>query len=174
MRPHYEHNGLYMRILEASDLDILREHRNDHETWHHLTSTTPISRASQELWFHNLSLDRSKVCFIAGRTSSGDCGFIRMDEIDHVNRSVRVGLDIFLDHRGQGLAAPVMRMVCRYGFEVMNMHRLWLLVAKDNKAAEKAYSNAGFTVEGIQRDAILRGGSYHDYTSMSLLEGGGM
>lgn len=67
-----------------------------------------------------------------------------------------------------------MRMVCRYGFEVMNMHRLWLLVAKDNKAAEKAYSNAGFTVEGIQRDAILRGGSYHDYTSMSLLEGGGM
>lgn len=39
-----------------------------------------------------------------------------------------------------------------------------------NQRARRAYAKAGFLEEGVRRDAILRGGTWHDEILMSRLE----
>ena len=57
----------------------------------------------------------------------------------------------------------------RYGFDTLNLHRIWLTVLADNAGAIRAYEKAGFVHEGAQRDATYRDGGYLDLILMSVL-----
>ncbi|HKS92694.1 MAG TPA: GNAT family protein, partial [Tepidiformaceae bacterium] len=64
-----------------------------------------------------------------------------------------------------------MRTVCRFGFEVMNLHRIELDVSERNKRAIAVYERVGFKVEARRRHARFKFGAYVDVVVMGLLEG---
>ncbi|MBE0610648.1 MAG: GNAT family N-acetyltransferase, partial [Dehalococcoidia bacterium] len=64
-----------------------------------------------------------------------------------------------------------MRTVCRFGFEMMNLHRIQLEVYANNARARHVYEKVGFVLEGCRRQALYKFGRYHDVLVMSLLEG---
>ena len=97
-------------------------------------------------------------------------GIIRMDSIDSNNRSVRVGLDIDPNQRGQGFGSLAFKALLSFCFDHWNQHRVWLCVLEDNKIAKKMYDNLGFKEEGRYRESIFRNGKYVDYIVMSILE----
>lgn len=83
-------------------------------------------------------------------------------------------LDIWIgekDQWGRGLASDAMRVMCRYGFEEMRLHRITLWVVADNTAARRVYEKVGFVQEGVARDGFRRGGKWYDMVMMGLLEG---
>jgi len=69
-----------------------------------------------------------------------------------------------------------MRVVCRYGFDMMRLHGISLWVAAENTGArhvyqKHVYQKVGFVEEGRMREAFRRDGKWHDVILMSLLEG---
>jgi RimJ/RimL family protein N-acetyltransferase len=64
-----------------------------------------------------------------------------------------------------------MRVVCRFGFEMMNLQRIELEVYADNARAVHVYEKVGFRLEGTRRHAVFKRGRYHDMHVMGLLEG---
>jgi RimJ/RimL family protein N-acetyltransferase len=83
-------------------------------------------------------------------------------------------LDIYLGEKdtwGRGYATDAMRVICRYGFEKMRLHRISLTVVAENAGARRVYEKVGFAEEGRMRDAFRRDGKWHDKILMSLLEG---
>ena len=56
-----------------------------------------------------------------------------------------------------------------YGFDKLNLNKIWLGVNSENKAAVKSYKAAGFVEEGVLRQEIYRNGRYYDATRMSIL-----
>lgn len=70
--------------------------------------------------------------------------------------------------RGYGTAAT--RMVLRYGFDTVGLHRISLEVFDFNPRAERVYEKCGFRREGRKRDALLDGGRWHDAIIMAILE----
>ena len=64
-----------------------------------------------------------------------------------------------------------MRTVCRFGFEMMNLHRIELAVDAENARAPQVYEKVGFRVEALLRDARYRLGRYRIDVLMALLEG---
>lgn len=172
----FEHNNLYIRLIEKEDLEILRQHRNDYKTWINLTDINLIYKEQQELWYTKLIQDKTKKYFMAYSwvtenqvTVNENIGVIRIDEIDSINRSARVGCDVFKSFRNRGLGTKIMEAICAYSFNFLNMHRLWLLVASYNMAAIEIYKRTGFLEEGCQKQALYRNGTYHDYIMMSYL-----
>ena len=168
--------------LEEKHLENLRQMRNDPTTNHWLTDIMPISEEAQKEWFKKLQLDKSRTYLaiesniksttIYGYTySSSFIGILRSDKWDRVNRSVRIGIDIAKEHRGQGYGTEAFGAFIDYLFKQQNMNRLWFLVAEENKIAQKLYKKLGFKEEGKQREALFRDGKYHDYLMFSLLEG---
>ena len=64
-----------------------------------------------------------------------------------------------------------MRVVRRFGFEMMNLNRIHLDVFPENERAIRCYEKVGFAIEGRTREAIFKHGGYHDLILMSVLVG---
>ena len=85
-------------------------------------------------------------------------------------RSATLGILIGPDHVGRGHGTDAVRVVARYGFRVMGLHRIGLAVAAFNGRGRRAYEKAGFRVEGVRREAVFLDGSFTDEVLMGLLE----
>jgi len=165
------HDGdLYIRPVVRDDLDFLRYLRSDPAVWSQLGTLVAPTEASQEAWLSSLKDSRKQYHIIASDKFVYPVGLARMDEIDHQNRSIRIGADIAKEFRGQGLGTQTYNLLLRYCFDFLNMHRVWLAVMNTNAIALGLYKKMGFREEGRQRDAIFRNGIYNDYILMSILE----
>ncbi|WP_232827657.1 GNAT family N-acetyltransferase [Jiangella endophytica] len=83
-------------------------------------------------------------------------------------------LDIYIgetDCWGHGYGTEATRLICRYGFAAMRLHRIQLWVADANASAIRVYRKLGFVEEGRARDTLRHDGRWHDMVLMSLLEG---
>jgi RimJ/RimL family protein N-acetyltransferase len=128
-----------------------------------------MSLAQEENWYEQ-QLQDSSVCNFAiefeGRHIGG-AGFAR---IDAHSRSAEVGLFIGLPKFwDQGLGHDVLVTLVRYGFEQLNLNRVYLKVFAENKRAVHLYEKVGFQHEGRWRQAEYRHGRYHDMLWMSIL-----
>ncbi|MFJ9146786.1 GNAT family N-acetyltransferase [Streptomyces sp. NPDC102270] len=72
--------------------------------------------------------------------------------------------------RGRGLGTEATRLIVGYGFERLGLHRVELEVYRHNSRALRVYEKAGFTVEGVRREADLRDGKWVDWVVMGLLD----
>ncbi len=156
--------------LESSDIEPLRLMRNDPTTRHWLTDTSIISKEMQSRWFDKLHGDDSRLYLAIKNKEDSFVGILRSDQWDRINHSVRIGLDIGPDYRGKGYGTEAFEGFINYLFNEQGMHRIWLLVARNNKIAIKLYERLGFQQEGTMLDALFRDGEYIDYLSMSILE----
>jgi RimJ/RimL family protein N-acetyltransferase len=64
-----------------------------------------------------------------------------------------------------------MRTVCRFGFEMMNLHRIDLTVFDWNTRAIRCYEKVGFQHEGVLRDGMFKAGRWNQLVYMGLLRG---
>lgn len=165
---YYSHENLGISPVGLEDLDILRDHRNDFETWSHLTTIMPLTSVGQVAWFKSLGLDSKRQYFIL--SSGAKLGMVRMDEVDRANRSCRVGIDIFKKYRRLGLSYVGWELILKYCFYELGMNRVWLLVIENNSVAIRVYDKLGFKREGVMRKAIYRGGVFLDYVMFSILK----
>jgi RimJ/RimL family protein N-acetyltransferase len=163
-----KHGNFWIRPVEKSDLDFLRSVRSDPSTWKQLGTFSMIGREDQAAWFDSLGKDRSKAYLVFGR-GSVSMGYVRIADIDWINRSMSVGGDLMKKYRGKGYGKAMYRLIFDLGFQKWNMNRLWLKVMSSNRVAIALYKGCGFETEGVEREAILRDGQAVDYILMSIL-----
>ena len=73
------------------------------------------------------------------------------------------------DFRGRGYGTEVTELLTFYGFDRLNLHRIYLGFTADNKAANEAYEKAGYVYEGALKDDIYRNSRYYDSVRMAIL-----
>lgn len=175
-----------LRRNERSDIPKFVEWLNDPEVRRYLSMIFPISRVNEELWFDNmLKLPASEQPFgieihdaiPAGEKAPpgdiekwkliGNCSFMNINWTD---RSAEVGIvigDKTCWNKGHG--TEVMRLLLRFGFETLNLNRIYLRVDEENKGGIRAYEKAGFVHEGSFREGVYRDGKYGNVLFMSVL-----
>lgn len=158
-----------LRAIEREDLPNYVEWLNDPAVLEYFGRNVPLSLAQEEQWYEQMLGDSSVQNFAVefeGRHVGG-AGF---SKIDGRNASAEVGLFIGLSELwDQGLGGDVLQALVRFGFEQMNLHRIYLRVFTGNKRAVHLYEQVGFRHEGRWRDAEYRDGRYHDMLWMSIL-----
>lgn len=97
-------------------------------------------------------------------------GFTTFSSLDGDNGSVLFHIMIGeRDAWGRGLGTEVTELMVGHAFQRLGLHRVGLSVFSYNLRAIRAYEKAGFTIEGRQREAILRDGIYWDEIHMGVL-----
>lgn len=162
--------SLRFESISEDNLEWARKLHNDPDVLCMLTDTHVVSREEQVVWFESLKNTKSKERLLV-LDDNKKIGVVRIDDLDRINKSVCIGLDIHKDFRGQGYAKPIYRKLFRLFFEEMGFNRVWLLVASFNNIAYSLYKSLGFVEEGVQRKALYRFGEFHDYIMMSILVG---
>jgi RimJ/RimL family protein N-acetyltransferase len=97
-------------------------------------------------------------------------GFAALHTIEWNNQAGLLAIGIGEpSYRGRGYGADALRLILRYAFHELNLHRVGLDVISNNAQAIRAYERAGFRQEGVQREAVLRDGQWHGRIVMGIL-----
>ncbi|MBT0722651.1 spermidine N1-acetyltransferase [Tatumella sp. TA1] len=97
-------------------------------------------------------------------------GLVELVEINHIHRRAEFQIIIAPDHQGKGLANQATRAAMEYGFSVLNLYKLYLIVDKENEKAIHIYSKLGFETEGILKQEFFINGTYRDTLRMCIFQ----
>ena len=90
--------------------------------------------------------------------------------IDYRDRRAGFGLEIGeADYRGRGYGTETVRLVLDYAFTALGLHNVDLETWEYNRAAQRAYTKAGFREIGRRRQAKFMGGKLWDIVYMDCL-----
>jgi RimJ/RimL family protein N-acetyltransferase len=85
------------------------------------------------------------------------------------SRAYNIGISLGEAHRGQGIGAAAQRMLVDHLFATTAATRVEASTDVDNIAEQRALERAGFTREGVLRQAQARADGLHDLVVYSVL-----
>lgn len=97
----------------------------------------------------------------------GTCGFTR---IDFPHDCAELGYVLNPDYHKKGYATEAARRVLRFGFEVLELHRVEAKFMRGNDASLRVMEKLGMQFEGYRRDAMLVKGSYRTIGVCAILK----
>jgi RimJ/RimL family protein N-acetyltransferase len=89
--------------------------------------------------------------------------------IDTHNRGAHIGISLRPAFRGHGLGTDAVRVLCRYGFAILGLHRLQAETLASNTAMIATATRAGFVREGSLRGSAWVNGQFADEVILGLL-----
>lgn len=160
---------LKLRPLELSDSKILVEYLNNEEIKEYVSLFFPINNFLEEEWIRKNAISHNNLTFgieVDGKLV-GTTGF---KNIDWITRSTEYGIAIYdANYWNKGIGTEATKLMLKYGFEYLNLNRIWLRVFENNPRAIRVYEKCGFIHEGRERQGRYYKGHYWDVIHMSIL-----
>lgn len=97
-------------------------------------------------------------------------GLVELVEINHIHRRAEFQIIISPDFQGKGLASRAAKLAMDYGFSVLNLYKLYLIVDKENEKAVHIYKKLGFITEGELVDEFFINGQYRTTIRMCIFQ----
>jgi len=155
-----------LALLEAWDADP--DYGGEYNTFG-LRPTGQTRRSFAEHRF--LADDRGRL--LAATKASEVVGDVSYRLVKHgggiANRAYEIGITIAPVHRGCGYGAEAQRFLVAYLLATYPIARVQATTDITNVAEQRALERAGFTREGVLRQAQFRAGSWHDLVMYSKL-----
>ena len=132
----------------------------------------PNTEAASRAFIHSLDPRRDQAFAIMTREGDVYVGNCALHLIHPVDRHAALGLVIGRkDQWGKGFGTEAVRLLCRYAFDELNLHRVALSAYAINERGLRLYARVGFKIEGRLREHVFIEGRYVDEVMMGLLRG---
>lgn len=118
-------------------------------------------------------VNRSDVALLAicDKTSHQHIGNVKLDYLDPKAMVAELGILIGdKDFWGKGIAQEACYLAMKFGFDHMQLRKIYLAVYESNPAAKKVYEKLGFTLEGTLRKHVLVDGQFYDKHYMGIFK----
>ena len=97
-------------------------------------------------------------------------GGVGLNFINRVHQFGNLGYWVRTSAAGKGVASKASRLVARFGFEELGLHRIEILAAVSNIASQRVAEKIGAVREAVLRKRLLIGGAPHDAVMFSLVQ----
>lgn len=97
-------------------------------------------------------------------------GQVSINQIYWPARNGRLFVVIRREHQGRGLGPRAVQLALARAWSELGLHKVWLIVRRDNRGAQAMYTRLGFDFEGVLRDEYFVQGRFFDMVRMSVLE----
>jgi len=165
---------IVLREYRSEDLSALRGWVNDNETTKYLGGfyRRPQTWEQTEEWLmRRLNGDAGGESFvIADREGMKYLGQCDLMMIDSVARKAELAIVLSPENRLRGIGKEALSLLLSYAFRTLNLNRVWLKCAVNNKPAVSCYKSVGFREEGILRSDLFIDGEYADAVVMGILK----
>lgn len=159
-----------LRAFEPEDATLVHAWVHDPRTIRFLSNRYPLSLAAvRERLNGNVSFALADFA-ITDRQDGACIGWLSLRGATPEVRCAELGLGIGDPARwGNGYGTDAVRSACRFGFEMMQLHRIQLDVFASHERGRRLYERLGFRVEARRREASYKDGRYEDVLVMGLL-----
>lgn len=96
----------------------------------------------------------------------GGCG---LNRFDYPNKTANIGYWVRTDRTQAGVATAAVRLLLKFGFGILKLNRLEIMVAVDNMASRRVAEKSGATREGTMRNRWVVGDKTYDMVMFSLI-----
>ncbi|MFC7623445.1 GNAT family N-acetyltransferase [Microlunatus sp. GCM10028923] len=164
---------IYLREVRDEDLGQFTRWWNDPATLTLQQSTArPVPEGATvdrfREWTRTMTLQDFGLAVVRASddTLIGQAGL----KLEQYGRSAEFVIVLGPEYTSQGYGTEAVRLMLRFGFAELGLHRIELWVWAYNTRAIAAYRSAGFIEEGRRRDVAFHNGQYCDEVIMSVLE----
>ena len=163
---------LYLRGIEKIDLMNIVNWINDSKVTYYLVIGEKPAHLEliTEQWERGIkSSDEITFTIVEKRKNKmiGWCGFY---SINWISRAAEYRIFIGdKNYWNKGFGTEVTKLLLKYGFEKLNLNKVFLGVNAANRGALRSYEKAGFVKEGVLREEVYRNNQYYDAIRMSVL-----
>jgi [ribosomal protein S5]-alanine N-acetyltransferase len=165
---------IYLRPLEAGDLEHCRRWINDPEIRQFTLLQTPIDEIGERAWHENRSrgpypTDISLAIMLKrGDRLIGNTGLHRINwQSRHLTTGALIG-EKDCQNKGYGSEAKV--LILQYCFDVLGMHRVCSEVLATNPRSLAYLKKNGYRIEGERREHFFRHGTWIGDIQLGILE----
>jgi RimJ/RimL family protein N-acetyltransferase len=171
-KPFLVGERIYMRPLEVEDVtDEYLHWMNDVSLAKYIPAMTfPGTRASVEDYVSR-EMKNPTIVFLAivEKSTGRHVGNLKLGPISWVDRNAEYGRllgDAAARSRGYGSEAA--RLILRYAFEVLNLHKIFATCLASNNAAIRSNEHCGLRVEAVIKEKRFVEGKYEDIVYMGI------
>lgn len=159
-----------IRQLEKRDLYKVAELRNKHIKY--LRQNKWLTLNDQEKWFENTKdqyfiIEEPDVMF--AELSNRTCGVVGLTQVDWISRKAELSL-ITENYIIESYATAAMEFILDYGFNQLNLHKIFFTVYEFDDRKIKLIENHGMRADAIIRDEYYYNGQYYSLLIYSILD----
>lgn len=158
---------VFLRNLNTEDVEFRVNLLNNPAVNEYLNVNEVFTCEKTKEWLAHLDTRKRYDCvFVSNECSIGMGGLTNISASDK-----NAELYMYLDpqFQGHGLGYKSLVQLCKYGFDVLNLEKIYLYTFADNVRANKLYEKAGFKHEGCLRLHKMHKGSLVDRNIYGLL-----
>lgn len=167
-------DNVVLEELDSGNMEKLRNWRNDPEVRKYFRVYKDITRDMQAKWYSSIgnNSNDSHIYFqimtfedeIDKRNLVGVCN---LSYINWHTRSAEAAIFV-AEGGGKGIGTKALQTMCKYGFEELNMNKIWCEIFDNNPRSLHLFKKVGFIEEGLLRANHFSEGKYGDSHRLSL------
>ena len=161
-----------LRPIASADTESIVKWRNSEGVNRFFLDRRPITPESHERWLETQVFTGAVKQFIIVNNETGnDVGSCFLKDIDEVSKKAELGIFIGEDEaRGKGLGSDAVLTLTGYGFDALELNKVYLRVLASNARAVAVYKNVGYKTDGVLRKDYFSGVRFEDVYIMSILK----
>lgn len=166
-----EQSGIYLRPMTGEDTDRIVAWRNSEAVRKNFIYQELFTREGHEEWVRSMvNTGRVVQMIICLEQDDSPVGSVYIRDIEPLHRKAEYGIFIGeAQARGRGIGTAAAKLMLKYCFEELKLHRVFLRVYADNVQAVRSYEKAGFAREAYLRDDVFVDGRFRDIVLMGVL-----
>ncbi len=159
--------------FDEATLPLVRAWINDEEVRRGTGTEGPVSDWEHRRWYESVMGDPAQRIFLIAQGRGNEVNAVGVLGLRGINwRSRHAEYWIYIGDRlarGKGLAEEASRLLLRFAFGTLGLHRVFLQVNVTNQSAINLYRRLGFVEEGTLRAAVFADGRFVDRLLLSML-----
>jgi len=168
-------NKVQLREARRSDLQHFLKWFNDPEVTQYLAMYLPMTEMAEQKFIEELGTTRvGTMAMFVIEAVEGDApkpiGNTALSQISAKDHSAMFGIAVGeKDYWSRGYGTEAARLIIKYGFEQLNLHRIGSGALSFNERSIRMHLRLGFKEEGREREALFKNGSYCDHVHFGFL-----
>lgn len=154
---------LLLRQFAESDLEHVYKGLSDPEIikYYGVSYQTLDDTKEQMKYFADLENEGKgiwwAVCSSDNKTFYGAGG---LNSLSQEHKKAEIGFWLLKEFWGQGIMKEAMPLICRHGFDNLELHRIEGFVETDNLNCKKTMKKLDFNLEGTMKDCEIKNGKF--------------
>jgi len=164
--------NLSLRPIELEDDQLLQQLINDPYVSENVVGwSLPVSLFTQKDWIQSNSSAINYRLVVVDKLTNEAIGVTGLWDIDWHNQSAMSAIKLLPEKSKKGYGTEAIMLSQAWAFYNVGLRRLYGAILDYNGPSMGAYvKKCGWRVEGCQREAIFRKGSWHDLYSVAILK----
>ena len=147
---------IFLRALEAEDLEFLYALENDSSLWPVSDAVAPVSRYTLRKYLDNSVADFEQVrqmrLVICAAADGQPVGTVDLFDFEPRHQRAGVGIAVLQNKRKRGYARAALKLLATYARQTLHLHQLFCTIGADNRASQRLFEQAGFQFVGLRKD----------------------